>query len=86
VAQGVVEGVLAGKGVWGFEGGEAGEGMLRAGEWEEEDEDRSVGGEGWGGGCLLPSMGTVSLAVSVVFSSRTVDFRERVGRGREREG
>lgn len=31
----------------GFEEGEVGEGTHCAAEWEE-DEDRSVGGEGWG--------------------------------------
>lgn len=45
-AQGVVGGVLASKVVWGSEDGEASEGMLRAAEWEE-DEDRPAGGEGW---------------------------------------
>ena len=48
VAQGVVEGVLVGKSVWVFKEGEVGEGMLCAAEWEEEDEDESVGDEGSG--------------------------------------
>jgi hypothetical protein len=46
VAEGVVEGVLASKGIWGFEEGEVGVGMLCAVGLEEEGEDRSVGGEG----------------------------------------